>query len=1431
MEDTPKEKMWPWAYAGTFQYSNPDPTSPSNFNKVDSEMDSKMENGTDSKTDNPATGSKSPGKRERDIHSKETSSQPEPKRFAGNGIDAPVSSWAARCLYGTGLPPPATTPSHYRLSSPLTPESQASPSSSSDESHEVAVDERFASHLKKDVAEGVRTTLKDYAVDPCRQHYLSKTAENLTPWPQQYRQNPQYLDNALKMEIEENMVTSMAASLRKAVDLGSSPPKREEDTTTRRTEDDQLIPGQDDKAKSQQATRVVPRGGVRSKLSSEPAQPSATSAPTGANVSEYVQNLRARHGSGGILADPATRRPVDAPGIRNFIRLLCRCQSLYESESSCPPVPAELKDGFVSLKTIKDQVKRYWGTLTHIELLETCNTPGNASNGGGRFETRTVSGEIYCRWVPEPPPQAEPSPDYASRKKASSSGAEQCRDCDSKAQSTTSRSGSQYTREIGSSPAKEEGIKDNKDDRDRDFRLKPGESNCYIPTYDAWLRIRRDARRAKEQAEMAFEGAKKADRACSRNGDALTQGTDGARDTVSATPSSSALPPPNAHLPSLRVNNALLKEASSSKETATSAVTAASPSNPPSARGCLTCDKCGGPVKADGRVTSICDLPNVKSQLPVDPVAPPKPEGVNKTTDAGKQPQQDANTSDDTSGADQPPGDDPYQIHPALKVAYPTVTEELCVFYNSSESPLYAMGSQRLDDSYHVVDTLKTMFKNWLVKQLWSVYGEDWCNSLLAERFARIVGWAHLTELVRHRNDDFHTISDRWWRETKGTDPDTGRPLRETEESHKKLPYITSLPNSAQPLPKPSSSVDNSRSTAFSSPVAHFPPSAQRIQAPPPALQPLKPRQPPLNACFKPPYHRVHTDGRREPNDAIPSSRGSDGSQFPFASNPSRVSQRISPRDRGLYPERPPSTCHRWPWWYRDPHEVDDRASNYLQSKTPPNSSPAHDKPQAQEEQIQTYGGPQSVPSRYNPIGTEFKSDYGPNGIVYCYAADMVGPSKRYPTQSVYDARPTRADSAWAELYNYYGTGNHAVQDYHMQLQLLEQQNKRRLELAGHRLSDYVPPTSSTPPAGRSAQSVVQGSISASGVRAPSPSSRKKGDGSSEPVPDGKTGVQVGGGGESTHAPHEYPAQLRLIEEENKQLRLLEEQRKKRLEEARQEFPEQHWPTGAPPAARNVQPVVQGSSTSSPDARSPTPKDDQTDYVSLETALAIGRSSAAHIDEVGRSNHACPDYPAQMDFLKQQQQNYRLQMRMQEEVARYQFLHSSRGRNAHSSQSSGTPPQTPRTGGESSNTAEDRESVDVEPVPSGLAVLQSPRQHGPDDCRQEALQLLEQHSKDRKVFAQQWKEVMLNAQSAQEGSGTTSPQIVAETGESVTPVAAVADQKAGGDGDVDPEASESEGSEGRSSVFDEDGYDFVLRGEGAEGVDRGVESTPRSSSV
>lgn len=86
-------------------------------------------------------------------------------------------------------------------------------------------------------------------------------------------------------------------------------------------------------------------------------------------------------------------------------QLLCHaCREVAES----PATAAEdrLDTGHVSLRAVKNRIDQHQRATqqeptTDGELVDICETLGNAANGGGNFDVLTVSGRKYVRWVPD----------------------------------------------------------------------------------------------------------------------------------------------------------------------------------------------------------------------------------------------------------------------------------------------------------------------------------------------------------------------------------------------------------------------------------------------------------------------------------------------------------------------------------------------------------------------------------------------------------------------------------------------------------------------------------------------------------------------------------------------------------------------------------------------------------------------------------------------------------------------------------------------------------------------------------------------------------------------------------------------------------------------------------------------------------------------
>lgn len=72
------------------------------------------------------------------------------------------------------------------------------------------------------------------------------------------------------------------------------------------------------------------------------------------------------------------------------------CQACRELSSAGPPDA----EGFIDVPTLKHHIEERQGPV-EIDLSMLFDTEGNASNGGGTFETKEVRGTEYVRWHPE----------------------------------------------------------------------------------------------------------------------------------------------------------------------------------------------------------------------------------------------------------------------------------------------------------------------------------------------------------------------------------------------------------------------------------------------------------------------------------------------------------------------------------------------------------------------------------------------------------------------------------------------------------------------------------------------------------------------------------------------------------------------------------------------------------------------------------------------------------------------------------------------------------------------------------------------------------------------------------------------------------------------------------------------------------------------
>jgi len=57
-------------------------------------------------------------------------------------------------------------------------------------------------------------------------------------------------------------------------------------------------------------------------------------------------------------------------------------------------------DGFVEVGSLKTYIESMHGKLDY-DLTDFLDTFGNASNGGGTFESKNIRGATYVRWFPD----------------------------------------------------------------------------------------------------------------------------------------------------------------------------------------------------------------------------------------------------------------------------------------------------------------------------------------------------------------------------------------------------------------------------------------------------------------------------------------------------------------------------------------------------------------------------------------------------------------------------------------------------------------------------------------------------------------------------------------------------------------------------------------------------------------------------------------------------------------------------------------------------------------------------------------------------------------------------------------------------------------------------------------------------------------------
>ena len=86
-------------------------------------------------------------------------------------------------------------------------------------------------------------------------------------------------------------------------------------------------------------------------------------------------------------------------------QLLCRmCQEMAVSTGT--PGEDRLDTGHVSLNAVKNRIDQQQRLhqqepTTDRELVDMCETLGNAANGGGSFDVKVVAGQTFVRWMPD----------------------------------------------------------------------------------------------------------------------------------------------------------------------------------------------------------------------------------------------------------------------------------------------------------------------------------------------------------------------------------------------------------------------------------------------------------------------------------------------------------------------------------------------------------------------------------------------------------------------------------------------------------------------------------------------------------------------------------------------------------------------------------------------------------------------------------------------------------------------------------------------------------------------------------------------------------------------------------------------------------------------------------------------------------------------
>lgn len=89
--------------------------------------------------------------------------------------------------------------------------------------------------------------------------------------------------------------------------------------------------------------------------------------------------------------------PIRPPGGGLFGLRALVCHACRELAGAGPPDA----EGFVDVPTLKRRIEERQGAPVDIDLSILFDTEGNASNGGGTFETKEMRGTEFVRWSPE----------------------------------------------------------------------------------------------------------------------------------------------------------------------------------------------------------------------------------------------------------------------------------------------------------------------------------------------------------------------------------------------------------------------------------------------------------------------------------------------------------------------------------------------------------------------------------------------------------------------------------------------------------------------------------------------------------------------------------------------------------------------------------------------------------------------------------------------------------------------------------------------------------------------------------------------------------------------------------------------------------------------------------------------------------------------